>query len=175
MRWRVGRRLWATFPCCWIRMALPNGDRTRAALSHGDESIRRSGVNRGIVCAEALNRTKTDALEDRLEFGSRPTSHHEAIVTRTFSSVVDQRVRFGQKKLPALRGRTVVNLFFEDSTRTRISFEAAAKRLSADVINFAAKGSSCNCNCEVLSVRAELLVRLKPPPGSDAAVAATPP
>jgi len=46
------------------------------------------------------------------------------------------------KKLPTLRGRTVVNLFFEDSTRTRISFEAAAKRLSADVINFAAKGSS---------------------------------
>ncbi|MBA2456301.1 MAG: aspartate carbamoyltransferase catalytic subunit [Nocardioidaceae bacterium] len=46
------------------------------------------------------------------------------------------------KKLPALRGRTVVNLFFEDSTRTRISFEAAAKRLSADVINFAAGGSS---------------------------------
>jgi aspartate carbamoyltransferase catalytic subunit len=46
------------------------------------------------------------------------------------------------KKLPTLRGRTVVNLFFEDSTRTRISFEIAAKRLSADVINFAAKGSS---------------------------------
>ena len=46
------------------------------------------------------------------------------------------------KKFPTLRGRTVVNLFFEDSTRTRISFEAAAKRLSADVINFSAKGSS---------------------------------
>ena len=46
------------------------------------------------------------------------------------------------KKLPALRGKTVVNLFFEDSTRTKISFEAAAKRLSADVISFAAKGSS---------------------------------
>jgi aspartate carbamoyltransferase catalytic subunit len=46
------------------------------------------------------------------------------------------------KKLPTLRGRTVVNLFFEDSTRTRISFETAAKRLSADVINFSAKGSS---------------------------------
>ena len=46
------------------------------------------------------------------------------------------------KKLPALRGRTVVNLFFEDSTRTRTSFEAAAKRLSADVITFSAKGSS---------------------------------
>lgn len=46
------------------------------------------------------------------------------------------------KKLPTLRGKTVVNLFYEDSTRTRISFEAAAKRLSADVINFSAKGSS---------------------------------
>jgi aspartate carbamoyltransferase catalytic subunit len=46
------------------------------------------------------------------------------------------------KKLPTLRGRAVVNLFYEDSTRTRISFETAAKRLSADVINFNAKGSS---------------------------------
>ena len=46
------------------------------------------------------------------------------------------------KKLPTLRGRTIVNLFYEDSTRTRISFEAAAKRLSAEVINFSAKGSS---------------------------------
>ncbi|HZB31670.1 MAG TPA: aspartate carbamoyltransferase catalytic subunit [Streptosporangiaceae bacterium] len=54
------------------------------------------------------------------------------------AQVVDRPI----KKLPTLRGRTVVNLFFEDSTRTRISFEAAAKRLSADVINFSAKGSS---------------------------------
>jgi aspartate carbamoyltransferase catalytic subunit len=46
------------------------------------------------------------------------------------------------KKLPALRGKTVVNLFFENSTRTRISFEVAAKRLSADVINFSADSSS---------------------------------
>lgn len=46
------------------------------------------------------------------------------------------------RKLPTLRGRTVVNLFFEDSTRTRVSFEAAAKRLSADVVTFSAKGSS---------------------------------
>ena len=46
------------------------------------------------------------------------------------------------RKLPTLRGRTVVNLFFEDSTRTRLSFELAAKRLSADVITFSAKGSS---------------------------------
>lgn len=54
------------------------------------------------------------------------------------SNVNDREI----KKLPTLRGKTVVNLFFEDSTRTRISFELAAKRLSADVINFSAKGSS---------------------------------
>src|SRR5205814_6864026 len=46
------------------------------------------------------------------------------------------------KKVPALRGRTVVNLFFEPSTRTRTSFELAAKRLSADVVNFDVASSS---------------------------------
>ena len=46
------------------------------------------------------------------------------------------------KKVPALRGRTVLNLFYEASTRTRSSFELAAKRLSADVVNFVASGSS---------------------------------
>ncbi|AZI59380.1 aspartate carbamoyltransferase catalytic subunit [Nakamurella antarctica] len=63
--------------------------------------------------------------------------------------ILDTTERIGQaiagrevRKLPTLRGRTVVNLFYEDSTRTRLSFEAAAKRLSADVINFSAKGSS---------------------------------
>ena len=54
-------------------------------------------------------------------------------------SATQQRV---VRKLPTLRGKTVVNLFFEDSTRTRTSFETAAKRLSADVINFSARGSS---------------------------------
>jgi len=54
------------------------------------------------------------------------------------SQVNDREV----KKLPALRGKTVVNLFFENSTRTRISFEVAAKRLSADVINVSADTSS---------------------------------
>ena len=48
------------------------------------------------------------------------------------------------KKLPALRGRTIVNMFFEDSTRTRSSFEIAGKWLSADVINISAKGSSAS-------------------------------
>lgn len=53
-------------------------------------------------------------------------------------SVTDRPI----KKLPTLRGRTVCNLFYEPSTRTRISFELAAKRLSADVINFSADGKS---------------------------------
>lgn len=59
-------------------------------------------------------------------------------IAEDMASVSEREV----KKLPTLRGKTVVNLFFEDSTRTRISFEAAAKRLSADVLNVAAKGSS---------------------------------
>jgi aspartate carbamoyltransferase catalytic subunit len=46
------------------------------------------------------------------------------------------------KQVPALRGRTVVNMFYEDSTRTRISFELAARALSANVVNFSARGSS---------------------------------
>jgi aspartate carbamoyltransferase catalytic subunit len=69
------------------------------------------------------------------------------------------------KKLPPLRGKTVVNLFFEDSTRTRISFEAAAKRLSADVINFSAKGSSVSKG-ESLKDTAQTLQAM----GSDAVV-----
>jgi aspartate carbamoyltransferase catalytic subunit len=56
-------------------------------------------------------------------------------------SKVNQRT---VKSLPALRGKTVVNLFYENSTRTRISFEIAAKRLSADVINFDAQASSAS-------------------------------
>jgi aspartate carbamoyltransferase catalytic subunit len=66
----------------------------------------------------------------------------EAIEILDTSSELAKLSDASVKKFPTLRGRTVVNLFFEDSTRTRISFEAAAKRLSADVINFSAKGSS---------------------------------
>lgn len=66
-----------------------------------------------------------------------------AIAVLDTAEHIDQAVRGREvRKLPTLRGRTVVNLFFEDSTRTRISFELAAKRLSADVINFSARGSS---------------------------------
>jgi aspartate carbamoyltransferase catalytic subunit len=59
-------------------------------------------------------------------------------VAEDMAQTADRQVR----KLPPLRGKTVVNLFFEDSTRTRLSFESAAKRLSADVITVVAKGSS---------------------------------
>src|ERR1700733_6336304 len=64
----------------------------------------------------------------------------ERIVTQAqrFAEVSDREI----KKVPALRGRMVLNLFYEASTRTRSSFELAAKRLSADVVNFAASGSS---------------------------------
>ena len=69
-------------------------------------------------------------------------SRDEAVALLDTAEAMAQTQSRQIKKLPALRGLTVVNLFFEDSTRTRISFEAAAKRLSADVINFSAKGSS---------------------------------
>ncbi len=66
----------------------------------------------------------------------------DAITILDTAAQLAQATEQGVGKLPPLRGRTVVNLFFEDSTRTRMSFEAAAKRLSAYVINFSAKGSS---------------------------------
>ena len=70
---------------------------------------------------------------------SRPVAEHIlSTAERIDQAMAGREVR----KLPTLRGRTVVNLFFEDSTRTRTSFELAAKRLSADVVNFSAKGSS---------------------------------
>jgi aspartate carbamoyltransferase catalytic subunit len=81
-------------------------------------------VNRHLLSAADLNR------EDALLVLDTAADMDAALAGRSI------------KKLPTLRGRTVVNLFFEDSTRTRTSFEVAAKRLSADVINFSAKGSS---------------------------------
>jgi aspartate carbamoyltransferase catalytic subunit len=69
-------------------------------------------------------------------------SHSEAIEILDTAAQLDEVTDRGAKKLPTLRGRTVVNLFYEDSTRTRLSFELAAKRLSSDLITFSAKGSS---------------------------------
>jgi len=70
---------------------------------------------------------------------TRPAAEHIlSTAERIDQAMAGREVR----KLPTLRGRTVVNLFFEDSTRTRSSFEIAGKWLSADVINVSAKGSS---------------------------------
>src|SRR3989337_819714 len=56
----------------------------------------------------------------------------------TFREVLDRPI----KKVPTLQGKTIVNLFYEDSTRTRISFELAEKRLSSDTVNFSVSASS---------------------------------
>lgn len=58
--------------------------------------------------------------------------------SRSFKDILDRPI----KKVPPLRGQTIVNLFYEPSTRTRISFELAEKRLSADIVNFTASASS---------------------------------
>ena len=80
-------------------------------------------MNRHLISAGDLSRDDTILILD---------------TAAELASVAGRPIR----KLPTLRGMTVVNLFYEDSTRTRTSFEAAAKRLSADVINFSARGSS---------------------------------
>src|SRR5690606_13090546 len=102
------------------RQGLPRGGRRPRRRGAHQEGAR---MNRHLISAADL--TKDDALL--------------ILDTAEELAAVSER---SVKKLPTLRGRTVVNLFFEDSTRTRISFEAAAKRLSADVINFSARGSS---------------------------------
>src|SRR4029078_327705 len=83
------------------------------------------------------------------------------------------------KKVPALRGRTVVNLFFEPSTRTRTSFELAAKRLSADVINFSPSSSSVvkgetllDTARNIEAMQADIIVLRHPSAGAAEALAA---
>ena len=80
--------------------------------------------------------TKKDLLG--IEYLSKEEIEHILYTAASFKEVTTRQI----KKVPALRGKTVVNLFYEPSTRTRISFELAAKRLSADVINVAAESSS---------------------------------
>ena len=78
---------------------------------------------RHLLSIEDLNREDIERISER---------------AASFAEVADREI----KKVPTLRGRTVLNLFYESSTRTRSSFELAAKRLSADVVNFSASGSS---------------------------------
>ncbi len=80
--------------------------------------------------------TRKDLLG--LEELSRQEIEHILAIAASFKEVSTRDI----KKVPALRGKTVVNLFYEPSTRTRVSFEVAAKRLSADVINVAIETSS---------------------------------
>jgi len=80
--------------------------------------------------------TRKDLLG--LQYLSREELEFVVATAESFKEVIGRQV----KKVPALRGKTVVNLFYEPSTRTRISFEVAAKRLSADVINIATDSSS---------------------------------
>lgn len=80
---------------------------------------------RNLLSVGDLSRTQIDELLD---------------LTDTFVEVSNRKM----PKVPALRGKTVVSLFFEDSTRTRLSFETAAKRLSADTMSFAVSSSSVN-------------------------------
>ena len=94
--------------------------------------------------AETLDTATTSisALEHRHLLGLATYSAEEILLilqtAREFREVLERPI----KRVPTLRGVTVVNLFFEPSTRTRISFELAEKRLSADTVNFSASGSS---------------------------------
>lgn len=96
---------------------------------------------------------------------TRDLSRDEAVALLDIAEDMADVATREVKKLPTLRGKTVVNLFFEDSTRTRVSFEVAAKRLSADVINFSAKGSSVSKG-ESLKDTAQTLAAM----GADAVV-----
>ena len=89
--------------------------------------------------------------------------------TKQFKEVISRPI----KKVPSLRDITVANLFFENSTRTRLSFELAEKRLSADVINFSASNSSLKKGeslvdtiNNILAMKVDVIVLRHPEPGS---------
>ena len=89
--------------------------------------------------------------------------------TKKFKEIINRPIR----KVPSLRDITVANLFFENSTRTRLSFELAEKRLSADVINFSASSSSLSKGeslidtiKNILAMKVDLVVLRHPEPGS---------
>lgn len=95
----------------------------------------------------------------------------ERILTtaESFKEVLDRPI----KKVPPLRGQTIVNLFYEPSTRTRISFELAEKRLSADVVNFTASASSVQKGeslrdtvKNILAMKTDVIVIRHPSPGA---------
>lgn len=99
-----------------------------------------------------------------------PDDIHKILHTaETFLDVINRPI----KKIPSLRDITIVNLFFENSTRTRLSFELAEKRLSADVINFSASSSSVSKGetlvdtvNNILAMKVDMVVMRHPKPGA---------
>ena len=88
---------------------------------------------------------------------------------RNFKEVINRKI----KKVPSLRDITIANLFFENSTRTKISFELAQKRLSADVVNFSSSSSSISKGetladtvNNILSMKVDMVVMRHPSPGA---------
>ena len=86
-----------------------------------------------------------------------------------FKEVINRPI----KKVPSLRDITIANLFFENSTRTKLSFELAEKRLSADVINFSYSGSSISKGenlidtiNNIIAMKVDIIVLRHPSPGS---------
>src|SRR5436190_23085854 len=106
-------------------------------------------------------RAQTSSLRTKDLLGIEPLSPEEiSLILDTaegFKEVSERPV----KKVPALRGQLVINLFMEASTRTRVSFEIAEKRLSADTLNFSASGSSAEKG-ETLNDTAENLAAMRP-------------
>jgi aspartate carbamoyltransferase catalytic subunit len=100
-------------------------------------------------------------LSGRSLVGIRGLSREEITLILDTAEQMDAVTRQRVKKVPSLRGATVVNMFFESSTRTRSSFEIAGKRLSADVVNFSASGSSVSKG-ETLLDTARNLEAMKP-------------
>ena len=89
--------------------------------------------------------------------------------TDNFKEVINRKI----KKVPSLRDVTIANLFFENSTRTKLSFELAQKRLSADVVNFSSSGSSISKGetlidtvNNILSMKVDMIVMRHPSPGA---------
>ena len=110
--------------------------------------------SRHLLGIRGLNRSDIDAVFE---------------TAREFKDVINRPI----KKVPSLRDLTVANLFFENSTRTRLSFELAEKRLSADVVNFSAASSSvkkgetlADTVNNILAMKVDMVVMRHPHPGA---------
>ena len=117
--------------------------------------------------------TKEAQLSSKSLLGIKDLNSHDLRLifqtTEQFKEVLNRPI----KKVPSLRDLTIANLFFENSTRTRISFELAEKRLSADVVNFSAASSSLKKGetlldtvNNILSMKVDMVVMRHPAPGA---------